>query len=181
MVLCVWRGASVCFSQTEHICFRLSPSPRALSVSYRRLQQVQTSPTSMFSFVGGLRRASELSAAAPILVVYAVTALQAVCKEHSVPTYSIHNHSTSLQTLITHSHTAHSTRYQVQRPQPQRAANEPPPWLHGCGSTIYRGRLIGFTARMLDDKDRLRGTRTVNLERYFTLMLAGLGTPSSPE
>ena len=89
MVLCVWRGASVCFSQTEHICFRLSPSPRALSVSYRRLQQVQTSPTSMFSFVGGLRRASELSAAAPILVVYAVTALQAVCKEHSVPTYSI--------------------------------------------------------------------------------------------
>ena len=117
--------------------------PSDLFVYYRRLQQVQTSPTSMFSFVGGLRRASELSAAAPILVVHAVTALQAVCTERSVPIYSIHNHSTSLQTLITHSHTAHTVLGTSSKAtQPQRAANEPPPWLHGCGSTIYRGRLI---------------------------------------
>lgn len=71
----------------------------------------------------------------------------------------------------THYSLSHGTQYSVpssKATQPQRAANEPPPWLHGCGSTIYRGRLIGFTARMLDDKDRLRGTRTVNLELLYT-------------
>ena len=67
------------------------------------------------------------------------------------------------------SHGTHSTRYKFKghtTPTRGKRTTAMVAWLwfdHLSGTSH-----CGFTARMLDDKDRLRGTRTVNLELLYT-------------